>query len=285
VFTRILHPTDFSECAQSALQMAVYLAVSHRAELRIFHARVLHAEDPAREDASLARAVADARFHARAWLDHDADGRLDVTAEEARGVDAYAALSEEIDSTGPDLIVMGTHGRTGLDRLLMGSLTDKILRHAPCHVMTVRSDARLPAPGRGVERLLVPVDFSEPSKRALDAARSFSERTGARATVVHVMSTVVPAHYAASVDSSFELDPQLLSAAERTLRAWTTGRDVDLALAQGLASIEIPRLAAERDVDLIVMGTRGLTGLEHVLVGSVTERVCRTARVPVMVVK
>jgi len=180
---------------------------------------------------------------------------------------------------------MGTHGRSGLDRLLMGSLTDKMLRHAPCHVLTVRSDARLPAPGRGLERLLVPVDFSEASKRALETATALGEATGARATVMHVMSTVVPAHYAASVDSSFELDPHLLTAAERTLRAWTTGRDVDLALGEGLASIEIPRLAAEREADLVVMGTRGLTGLEHILVGSVTERVCRTARVPVLVVK
>ena len=99
------------------------------------------------------------------------------------------------------------------------------------------------------------------------------------------MSTVVPAHYAASVDSSFQLDPHLLGAAERTLRAWTSGLDVDLALGEGLASVEIPRMATERDADLIVMGTRGLTGLEHVLVGSVTERVCRTATVPVLVVK
>ena len=285
MFRRILLPTDFSESAQCALRVAVYLAVSERAELRVFHARVLHAEDPAREEPSLARVVEDARFYARAWIEHDPEGRLDVSAEEARGLDTYEALSGEIDRHRPDLIVMGTHGRSGLDRLLMGSLTDKMLRHAPCHVLTVRSDARLPAPGRGLERLLVPVDFSEPSKRALEVATTLGEATGARATVVHVMSTIVPAHYAASVDSSFELDPHLLTAAERTLRAWTTGRDVDLALGEGLASIEIPRLAAEREADLIVMGTRGLTGLEHVLVGSVTERVCRAAKVPVLVVK
>jgi len=283
--SRILHPTDFSECAQGALRLAVYLAVSHRADLRIFHARVLHAEDPAREEPSLARTLDDAQFYGRAWIEHDPEGRLDVCTEEARDVDAYGALTGEIDRCEPDLIVMGTHGRSGLDRLLMGSLTDKILRHAPCHVITVRSDARLPVPGRGLRRLLVPVDFSPPSKRALDAARSLAQTTGARATVVHVMSTVVPAHYAASIDSSFQLDPHLLGAAERTLRAWTSGLDVDLALGEGLASVEIPRMATERDADLIVMGTRGLTGLENVLVGSVTERVCRTATVPVLVVK
>lgn len=285
MFKRILHPTDFSESAQCALRVAVYLAVSQRAELRVFHARVLYAEDPALEGPNLSRVVDDARFHARAWIEHDPEGRLDVSAEETRDVDAYQALAAEIDRRSPDLIVMGTHGRSGLDRLLMGSLTDKMLRHAPCHVMTVRSDARLPAPGRGIERLLVPVDFSEPSKHALEAAGTLGASTGARATVLHVMGTVIPAHYAASVDSSFELDPHLLSAAERTLRAWTSGRDVDLALGEGLASVEIPRVAAERDVDLIVMGTRGLTGLEHILVGSVTERVCRTAKVPVLVVK
>jgi len=285
MFSRILHPTDFSESAQCALRVAAFMAVSNRAELRIFHARVLHAEDPSREGPGLARVLDDARFYAKAWLEHDPEGRFDVSAEEARAVDAYEALSDEIDRRTPDLIVMGTHGRSGLDRLLMGSLTDKMLRHAPCDVMTVRSDARLPVPGRGLERLLVPVDFSAPSKRALEAAKTLGELTGARAVVMHVMGTVVPAHYAASVDSSYELDPLLLSAAERTLRAWTTGRDVDLALSEGLASVEIPRLATEREVDLIVMGTRGLTGLEHVLVGSVTERVCRTATVPVLVVK
>ena len=283
--TSILHPTDFSECARRALTVAVYLAVSRRATLHVFHALLLHDDDPTVELPEMAAYVDQAQVHAEAWIDHAPAGRLDLRTEVGRGIDAHEAMMDALERTAADLVVMGTHGRSGVRKLLMGSQTDKMLRHAPCHVLTTRADAKLPGPGQDFRRILVPVDFSIHSRRALQAARELAAESGGRITLTHVMSTVVPTHYAASVDTSFELDPRLLSAAERTLREWAAGDDVDTVLAEGLASMEIDRIAREVDADLIVMGTRGLTGLEHVLVGSVTERVCRSASTPVLVVK
>ena len=186
---QILHPTDFSECAQRALQVAVYLAVSHGAALHVFHARVLHAEDPAREGAEVDRVLDDARFHGRAWIEHDPQRSLSLSSAEARDVNAYDALAEQIGTMRPDLVVIGTHGRSGFGRLLLGSLTDKLLRHAPCDVLTVRADAKLPAPGRGFTRLFVPVDFSKPSRRALETAQALAAVHDARLTLGHVVST------------------------------------------------------------------------------------------------
>jgi len=283
--TRLLHPTDFSACAYRALDVAIYLAVSHRVPLHVFHAHLLHADDPARERFDLAEYVDDARSRARAWLEHDPAGTFDIETHETRGIGIFDALMAEVGRIGADLVVMGTHGRTGVGKLLMGSQTDKLLRHAPCHVMTVRADAKVPEPGRGFARLLTPVDFSDPSRRALEVACSIARETGGAITLAHVISTVVTAHYAALVGSPFELDPRTLGAAEQKLREWAGDDAVDIVLAEGLASIEIVRLASELDADLVVMGTRGLTGLEHVLVGSVTERVCRSSAAPVLVVK
>lgn len=281
----IFHPTDFSECARRALTVAVYLAVSRRATLHVFHAAVLHEDDPAFELPEMTAWVDQAHVHAEAWLEHAPGGRLDIRTEIGRGLDAHDAIMDAAERHRADLVVMGTHGRVGVRKLLMGSHTDKMLRHASCHVLTTRADAELPGPGQRFRRILVPVDFSSHSKRAFALARDLATEDGGRITLAHVMSTVVPTHYAASVDTSFELDPRLLDAAGRTLRTWAADADVDTVLAEGLASIEIERIARETQADLIVMGTRGLTGLEHVLVGSVTERVCRTVAVPVLVVK
>jgi len=281
----IFHPTDFSDCARRALTVAVYLAVSRRATLHVFHAAVLHEDDPALEMPEMTTCVDQAHVHAEAWLDHAPGGRLDIRTEIGRGIDAHAAIMDAAERHRADLVVMGTHGRAGVRKLLMGSQTDKMLRHAACHVLTTRAEAKLPGPGQRFRRILVPVDFSAHSKRALEVARELAAEDGSRITLAHVVSTVVPTHYAASLDTSFELDPRPLDAAGRTLRNWAAGADVDTVLAEGLASIEIQRLARETEADLVVMGTRGLTGLEHVLVGSVTERVCRTVDVPVLVVK
>jgi nucleotide-binding universal stress UspA family protein len=198
---------------------------------------------------------------------------------------AFDAILEKANQLKPDLIVMGTHGRTGFGKLLMGSNAEKVLRHAPCNVLTVKAGARLPENGH-FQRLLVPVDFSEWSGRALDAARTLASQGEASLRLLHVIEPIPPMYYAGNIASRFQLDTDLRGRIDANLRQWSGDiPGAQISVTEGSAAVEIARAAENAGVDLVVMSTRGLIGLTHVLVGSVTERVCRFATVPVLTVK
>ena len=280
--TTILHPTDFSASADHALRLAARLAVSHDATLHLFHASTLHMDDAAAEAEALDACAA------RARVLFQQSGRkplpeLRVTA--SRAVFAFDAIMEVASEQKADLIVIGTHGRSGISKLLMGSTAEKLLRHAPCHVLTVKEAASDAAVFR---RLLVPVDFSPWASRGLDGARALKEEADVTIYLVHVVAPLPPMYYAGGVSTRFELDADLRERIERGLRAWAG--DVDdtrtkIMITEGNPALEVVRLADELAVDLIVMSTKGLTGAEHLLVGSVTERVCRFASVPVLAMR
>jgi nucleotide-binding universal stress UspA family protein len=279
----ILHPTDFSESARRALSEAVRLAVAHNAALHVFHALLLHTEDPAVEYPKVDAWVEDARRLAAEYAGAGA-APLAISASTARGVSAFESVMEEIDRRRPDLLVIGTHGRSGLARLLMGSDAEKLLRHAPCPVLTVRADARASS-GEPVRRILIPVDFSEASRHALDAGRALAAENGAAVTLLYVLEALPALYYAAEISSRFQLDSELEGRVRESLQQWA-GADVDrLAVSEGTTATEILRVADAEGADMIVMGARGRTGLDHILVGSVTEKVCRFARLPVLVVR
>jgi len=199
-------------------------------------------------------------------------------------VSAFEAILERVSQVEPDLIVMGTHGRTALGRLLMGSTAEKVLRHAPGNVLTVKRAVAAPGPGEPL-RVLVPVDFSDGAARALDAARWLSHERPTRLHLLHVVEPL-PAIYDIGGVGAVGLEGELRPRLEETLREWSGDLDdARWSVAQGVAALEIARIAQITHSDLVVMGTRGLSGLEHVLIGSVTERVCRTCEVPVLVVR
>ena len=143
---RILHPTDFSECAEQAEAQATWLARSLGAELILLHVSAqapLYAEGTMRMKE--VRKVFDAE---RQWAEETLKGRADragarskVTVGEPSGEIVRVAAEE-----GADLIVMGTHGRGGLPRLLLGSVADRVIRTAPCPVLTVREAKKAGGP-------------------------------------------------------------------------------------------------------------------------------------------
>ena len=120
---------------------------------------------------------------------------------DARTYFAHDAIVEAAAKRHADLIVMGTHGRRGLSRVLLGSNAERVLRQAPCHVLTVRADAAVPA-GLEFRKLLVPVDFSECSRQALDSALALGSegQRGRRRPACHRTA-------AADVPRSQGLDP------------------------------------------------------------------------------
>jgi nucleotide-binding universal stress UspA family protein len=292
----ILLPTDFSACADHALTHAVEVADRFGAQLHILH--VVNELDPdwygltdAQERAVKLRAQireeAQQRLHAMA-----PDRDVETTVSLQLSFDVADSIREYVDEREIDLVVMGTHGRKGLDRLMLGNVADKMVRHAPCPVMTVREEV----PWAGAEEdatvqdVLAPIDFSEYSRSALRTAKAFANAYDARLHLLFVAEQrMVPTFSDTGVPGVgvVEMDPEIVKNAERALEQLNErvgGPTVKSRyhVREGTVSEDIVDLAETQGVDLIVMATRGLTGVTRYLLGSNTERVVRVAPCPVL---
>lgn len=229
-------------------------------------------------------------------MSEDAERALDEAVEEARKLGArqlegrmlYGPAWQQIVDTakrepGLDLIVIGTHGRTGLSRVLMGSVAELVVRHAPCPVLTVRP-ANEPLPYKHV---LCPVDLSKHAREATALAAELIEPGGAGISLLHVVE--LPVSYAGELPvPDFHRDLDARSAA--LLDRWTDElkAQVKVPVTQ-LTRIGHPgaqilsALDHDDSFDLVVMGSHGHTGLERMLLGSVAEKVVRHAHCPVVV--
>jgi len=140
-------------------------------------------------------------------------------------------------------------------------------------------------------RILCPVDFSEPSEAALRVAIAFAQKEGASLHLLHVIEPIlIPADYAMGPISPAEFEGQLQAQAEKNLlaakeRAAGAGIQVDMTLRRGKPFHEIALVAGEQHSDLIVIGTHGLSGLSHILMGSTAEKVVRKAPCAVLTIK
>lgn len=286
---RILFPTDFSESAQHALKQAVELALVHKATLFIFHAILLHTDDPQQLKSQLNEYLDKLEKETLERLQSKSDeikGRgVAVEISTEKSVSPFEAIMDKAATIGPDLIVMGTHGRSGFGKLLLGSVAEKVLRHAPCHVLTVGMDSAIAEGAGGFERVLVPVDFTEHSRKALNLASTLLSKKG-KLILVHVAATPIhPSFYAGGVTRLFQLDPELPQRIEANLSEWLGDLPGEVVAAEGEAHSEIMNVGTEKEAQLIVIGTRGLSGVEHFLMGSVTEKIVRFSKIPVLTVK
>lgn len=282
----ILHPTDFSDGAANARAVALDLATRYQAELHLFHGQLLHLSD--RSALPLAALAETATVEARRLVEQDPTRQMPtVQVSQLPAVSAFEAVMDRASELQPDLIVMGTHGRSGLGRLLIGSTAEKIVHHWTGHVVTVRHASTSPAtkPGRP-RRILVPVDLSAGSAEALDAARWLAKSSDTQLDLLHVVEPIPPFYYGGNAERGFTAAGDQRQFLERCLRDWSGPIDgATWTVTDGSAPVEIARMAKNHRADLVVMGTRGLTGLPHMLIGSVTERVCRTCDTPVLVVR
>jgi len=294
---RILFPTDFFRCADQALDEALYLARRYRAELHMFHAIVLHAEDPHNPshhfpdvDAIQARLEELAHKDMEAALtEHEATG-VAIKQVRTRGISAADAIVGYAQENGIDLIVMGTHGRRGLGHVFLGSVAEEVLRFAPCPVLTIReSEESRPAQDRS--RVLAPVDFSEHSRNAVRHGLEIAALHGATLQLLHVIEdSIHPIFSLTGHGSLFQLKPDLREKCQGAIMemlAEIAGPEVPLEVhvVAGHAARDIVRFADENGTDLIVIATHGWTGLSHLMMGSVAEKVVRRAPCPVLTLK
>lgn len=283
LYSRIAVATDFSDNAAHAVAAAADLARKNNAQLDVIHILVtghtlaLHADH---EDTASADMNA---FIEKAGIDDVLDQRIIMKA-----ASADQGLLREANRLNSDLICIGTQGRTGLSYAFLGSVASRVVQHSPVPVLSVREKSDLSS----VKRILCAVDLSEISARCVDEATALANTYGdAEVVVGHVIApSPSTSIYGMPSPLGVQYEEQLRTAAheslgalvQRVTDAGAKGRaEVDV----GLPSVTLTDMAKRVEADIVVMATRGLGGLDHVLLGSTAERVVRTSPVPVISVK
>ena len=213
-------------------------------------------------------------------------GSADIVAEAG---ETTATIVDQCIARRADLLVIGTHGRSGFDRLVLGSVAEKLLRKAPCPVLTVPPHAPSLPPGEVVfGKILCAVDFSPASLLALGFALDLARRGRASLTVVHAIEWLAEeepreiAHFSVP-----EFRGELVENARARLQAMLAKEEAvkaDVAIVTGRAHREIAAVAAAQGPGLIVMGAQGRGGAALGMFGSTTLQVVRAAACPVLTV-
>jgi len=291
---RILCPIDFSDFSRRSLDYAVTLARWYGASVTALHVHppVIPAAGPLAplapvEPVPVPPANLDAlRRQVAAFVPSAAQIAIEPQVVEGDPVREILAAAQAAD-----LIVMGTHGRSGVERLVLGSVTETVLRKASCSLLTIP----LTAVGAGslpvvLRRIVAAVDFSDVSMAALRQAAALAAEADAHLTAMHVIE--VPEHLALWIDRVDGISHvrAWADAAERHLRG-AIGPEtreyarVDQRVETGKTYREILRAADEQRADLIVIGAHGHGVIEEMFVGSTAQHVVRRAACPVLVVR
>jgi nucleotide-binding universal stress UspA family protein len=280
---RVLFPTDFSEAAARAFPQAAFLADWHDAELHIVNVTE-GGEAPEHTLPVGPERLGEWLGESRTGAAPDWDA-LPVVQKQVSGEPAERLLAY-VDDRDIDLVVMGTHGRRGVRRMLLGSVTEEVIRGAECPVLTVRTDAP-EAPRTAVRRILVPVDFSEAAEMAVQHAKEIAQTYGAEIHLLHVIEEVMyPSAYGVEMPplSSEEVVGRLERSLGNMAREDIGYEHVQISVTVGYAPLSILDYVEENEVDLLVIATHGRTGLDRVLVGSTAEALVRRSAVPVLTV-
>ena len=293
-FDSVLVPTDGSDSAEAAAHRGFALATALDATVHVL-------------------SVADVRLAAstgytsespkiRQRLREQASIRVESLASVAAAydVEVVEAVREGIPATeiveyatenGLDAIVMGTAGRGSFGRLVVGSVADTVVRTAPVPVMTVSPDTSDDARAEvAFDDLLIPTDGSDAAEAAARRGLDLAEQLGATVHLLAVADTALERSVPAIFDAD-DADPETLmervsehltvlvtEALERDLEFVTVTR-------KGIPAAEIIGYAGENGIDCIVMGTHGGSGIKRFVIGSVADKVIRTAPVPVTTIR
>jgi nucleotide-binding universal stress UspA family protein len=198
-------------------------------------------------------------------------------------------ILEQAKTSRSDLVVIGSHGRGGVQRLVLGSVAEKVVRLATCPVLTVRSGVKLARRSRSpFETILCPTDFSAVANRAVAYAKRLAQEADAKLILMNAVEW--PFGEAPKSRAVAELRKSIESNASEALtrllpRPASNGPHAQAIVAEGKASAAIVKFARARSVDLIVMGVSGRDALDVVLLGSTTYHVIREGACPVLTVR
>ncbi|RMF58553.1 MAG: universal stress protein [Calditrichaeota bacterium] len=290
--TKILVPVDFSENSQKAVEWALLLGEYFKADITLIHVLLFYQEDVGKSNRMEAfeQLVKEKEQEIHRQLEEQSrivkQENLNINSVLMRGISPADTLLEFVHEKNFDLVVMGTHGKTGLRHFVQGSVAEKMVRNSPVPVLTIHRTVE----NNAIHRILVPVDFSIYSTEALMWANEIAVRYQAKLVLLHVIEReVYPSFYTEEAELP-PVDENLHSLAREQLREFVSdfvdeSAIEEIVVREGPAHKEIVDFVKEKDIDLLVIATHGLTGLEYLLMGSTAEKVIRWATCPVLTVK
>ncbi len=301
VIEKVIFTTDFSETANHALPYAIKMAKIFDAELIMLHAVTLYEHDPndpGHRFPSLGDYCEELRKSAdrnlQVCFERAGDAGVRIRKTVVQGVTPHAGIIDFTKEQGTRaMIVMSTHGRSGLSHVLLGSVAENVIRYAPCPVLVVKEpEHEFIDPKTGevrVRRLLFPVDFSKDSLKPLDLVRFIAGVHQAEVVLFHAIDVdIPPIYYTAGIESALQLDPELHGRMEQKMRDLVgdglAGLRVRYEVADGRAVKLIKDFAVREQIDLIVMASSGSHRIGDLLFGSTAARVIQKAVCPVLVV-
>ena len=298
-FTRVLCPVDLSETSGHAVSLAAALTATPPCQLTVQYVYVpmfmpvpmLPVPGDRVPPGEFDRVVEDVRTFATA-----AGCRPGVPVVVDVGRPDFEILKRAAEDTA-DVIVMGTHGAGGFSHFVLGSVTEKVLRQAPCPVLAVPPGARASS-AVPFRQVVCAVDFSDWSVAALDLAASLAHETGATLTAVHAiewpwreppaptLTDLPPEQAAALLEFRRYTSERAVARLRDVVRDVVAGRcETSTEIVHGKSHIELVRVASARQADLIVMGVHGRSAIDLAVFGSTTNQVVRHATCPVLIVR
>jgi nucleotide-binding universal stress UspA family protein len=296
----ILIPTDFSSESLKALRYGIVFARQFHAALWILHVLepppiaggfeiVPIALDDSEVSKNLERSLAE-------WTVKNVPSEIKATTLLRHGA-AFEQVVATAKARDIDLIIASTHGHTGFQRVLFGSTAERIVQRAPCPMLIVRErehefvDAAKPGEEAitRLRRILVPIDFSDSSRKALRYAMAFTTQFKAEIHCLHSLEIPYGTGEAAIVLETEAFRKEMHEQAQKQMALFLQEEGASMpeqcTVKPGAPYREILQTIDDREIDLVIMGTHGRSGVRHFFLGSTTERVVRHAHCPVLVVR
>jgi nucleotide-binding universal stress UspA family protein len=287
MYTNIVVGYDESESSKAALKESALWVKKHGGKLVLVHAVFFDEEEFAILPSQMEK-----RFEAGIRVCRTVKTTLQNEYGLNGSVESYvcqgeppSVLIETAEGRKADLIALGTYGRKGLKRLLMGSVTSQVILNAPCDVLVVKRPCS--ACTGNYASILVPFDGSEYSKKALSRAAELAMRDGGHVTALYVIpryEEMVEFFRTDAIQKSLRQEAEKV-VAEARRAAQEKGILLATEIRDGHAADEIVKMAERQEADLIMMGTHGWRGVNEAIMGSTTARVLTESPIPVLVVK
>jgi len=287
MYDLVLYPTDGSEGATVAFDHVLDLAAAHDATVHILNVADTTQTSTTRIQGEVIDILEqEGEQIVQEAADKAAQRGITTVTEVLQG-EPYSTIVEYADARGVDCIAMSTHGRRGLERFLLGSTTERVVRRANVPVLTIQpdEDSTNEYPYRNV---LVPTDGSDCANQALALGVDVANAEG---STLHLLSVIAVASLGVDVRSALQIEVLEDQANELIEEARTFATEAGIDSVSGTVEYgpsihqAILSYIDEHDVDLVVVGTHGRTGFDRYVLGSVTEYLIRTSPIPVLIVR
>jgi nucleotide-binding universal stress UspA family protein len=265
---KLMVATDGSKYSESAIREAISLAKICSSNLIVVSVVKTNLEFDSVLPQFVEKAEQDAIKHLESVNAQAAKEGVNCITIVSRSEEPYEDIVRHASKNNVDMIIMGTHGKTEMKRLMMGSVTALVIGHAPCNVLILPLDAKVEC-----KNVLIATDGSKYSDAAASEALGIAKRLGSSLIVISVASSD------AEIASAKDNVNKVSEAAEKE------GVKITSVVTKGKPYESIIEIAKQKNADVVIVGSHGRTGLARLLMGSVTERVIGYAEAAVLVVK